>query len=163
MTNSSEALRALIDGAAVASLGTVDDAGPSVSLVPFVALRGPTRLFLLVSELAPHTGALRRDARCAWMLNESPREGDPRSNHALTRVLARATARFVTRDEARALGVEGAYRAKYPIAETLLGLGDFHFVELATVEGSASLVQGFGRAFVVRGADLDVFEHVKVK
>lgn len=163
MTSSAEALRALLEGSAVASLGTADEAGPSVSLVPFVTLRGPTRLFLLVSELAPHTGALRRDPRCAWMLAESPREGDPRSNHALTRLMARATARFLTREEARSRGVEGIYRAKYPIAETLLSLGDFHFVELSTVEGSASLVQGFGRAFSVRGGDLDVFEHVKVK
>lgn len=161
MTNSSDAVRALLDASAVASLGTVDDAGPSVSLVPYVVLRAPTRLYLFVSELAAHTGALRRDPRCAWMVSESPREGDPRSNHALTRLMAKATARFLSRDEARALGVEAAYRAKFPIAETLLGLGDFHFVELATVEGSASFVQGFGRAFAVRGDDLDTLEHVR--
>ncbi len=161
MGTPAEALRALLEESAVLSLATLDEGAPAVSLAPFVALRDPVRLYLLLSDLAPHTGALRRDARCAWMVSEAPREGDPRSNHALARVMAKSTARFVSRDEAQALGVESAYRAKFPVAETLLGLADFHFVELAAVDGSASLVQGFGRAWSVRGANLDAFEHVK--
>ncbi len=163
MSSPEDALRALLEGSAVASLATLEDGHPAASLAPYVALRDPVRLYLLVSDLSAHTGALRRDSRCAWMVSDAPREGDPRSNHALTRAMAKATARFITRDEARALGVEAAYRAKYPIAETLLGLADFHFVELATVEGSAGFVQGFGRAYAVRGANLDALEHIKTR
>lgn len=161
MTSPSDALRSLLDASTVASLGTVDDGHPSVSLVPYALLRDPTRLVVLVSELSPHTAMLRRDPRCAWMVSESPNPADPRGNHALARVMAKATARFLTRDEARERGHEAAYRARFPIAETLLGLKDFHFVELSTVEGSASFVQGFGRAYTAHGPALETVEHVR--
>lgn len=163
MSSSEEALRALIDGSQTASLAVLDGGAPAVSLVPYVTARSPLRFYVLVSELSPHTAALRGDARCGWMIHEPPRAGDPRSNHALTRLMLRATARFMARSEAREAGVEASYRAKYPIAETLLGLADFHFVELSPVAGSASFVQGFGRAYAASGADLDALEHVRGK
>lgn len=161
MTHAVDAVRALLERAAVASLATLDGGDPALSLVPFVSGRDPVRLHLFVSELSPHTAALRADPRCAVMLHDPPVDGDPRSNHALTRLMLQCTARFLTRDEAKREGIEDAYRAKYPIADTLLGLGDFHFVTLTPVADRGSFVQGFGRAFHVRGANLDELHHVK--
>lgn len=143
----------------VASLGVLEAGAPSVSLVPFVRTTGPTRLWLLLSALSPHTAALRADARCAVMVSEAPRPDDARSNHALMRLSLRCTARFVSREEGRDAGVEALYRARFPVAETLLGLGDFYWVELTPREGEGRFVQGFGRAYSVGGADLEALTH----
>lgn len=159
MTRPEEALQSLLAETPVASLGVLEEGAPSVSLVPFVRTTGPTRLWLLVSALSPHTAALRADARCAVMVHASPQPDDARSNHALVRLSLRCTARFVSRDEGRDEGVEAMYRARFPVAETLLGLGDFHWVELTPVDGAGRFVQGFGRAYTVGGADLDALTH----
>lgn len=157
MSAQRDALHALFDATTVLCLGVLSDGAPAVSLVPYVLKRAPVRFYILVSELSPHTRALRGDARCGWMVNESPREVD--ASHALVRVMGRAEARFLTRDEAREVGAEGLYAARFPIAETLLKLKDFHFCELVPTAGTVSFVQGFGRAYSVKGDDLDTFEH----
>ena len=54
-----------------------------------------------MSELSAHTAALRKSGRCGVMVSEAWRADDPRSNHARTRVMLSADARFVGRDEAR--------------------------------------------------------------
>ncbi len=149
-----EALRALLSEVPVASLAVTTADGPAVSLVPYVALRAPLRIWMLLSDLAPHTAALRTQARCAVMVNAAPRVGDARSNHALARVMLPMTARFASRAEGVAEGADAAYRERFPIAETLLGLGDFHWVAL-TPAGAASLVLGFGRAYHAVGPDLE--------
>ena len=45
-----------------------------------------------------------------------------------------------------------------PIADTLLGLSDFQFVEIVPSEGT--FIQGFGRAYRVTGTNLDELTHV---
>lgn len=157
MSAQRDALHALLDVSTVLSLGVLSDGVPAVSLVPYVVKRGPVRFYILVSELSPHTRALRGDSRCGWMVHEPSRELD--ASHALVRVMGRAEARFLSREEARAVGAEALYAARFPIAETLLKLKDFHFCELAPTAGSVSFVQGFGRAYAVTGDDLDAFEH----
>ncbi len=157
MSAQRDALHALLDVSTVLSLGVLSDGAPAVSLVPYVVKRGPVRIYILVSELSPHTRALRADSRCGWMVNEASRETD--ASHALVRVMGRAEARFLTREEARAVGAEELYAARFPIAETLLTLKDFHFCELTPSAGTVSFVQGFGRAYAVTGDDLDAFAH----
>ena len=159
MAEPAEGLERLLEEVPVASLAVGGAEGPAVSLVPWARTRGPTRFWILVSELSAHTAALRASPRAGLMVSEAFREGDPRSNHALTRVMLSVEARFVGRDEARERGAERAYRERFPIAETLLGLGDFHWVELSPV-GSGGFVQGFGRAYRVSGDDLGELTHV---
>lgn len=162
MADPRESLERLLEEVPVASLAVLGEEGPAVSLVPWVRTKGPTRLWILVSELSAHTAALRKSPRAGVMVSEAYREGDPRSNHALTRVMLTVDARFVGREEARARGAEGLYRERFPIGETLLGLGDFHWVELSPV-GSGGFVMGFGRAYRVGGDDLDELSHVMGK
>lgn len=162
MADPAEALERLLEEVPVASLAVAGEEGPAVSLVPWVRTRGPTRLWLLVSELSAHTAALRKSPRAAVMVSEAYREGDPRSNHALTRVTLTVDARFVEREEARERGAERLYRERFPIGETLLGLGDFHWVELTPV-GSGGFVMGFGRAYRVGGDELEQLTHVMGK
>jgi putative heme iron utilization protein len=162
MGDPAEALGRLLEEVPVASLAVQGDEGVAVSLVPWVRTRGPTRLWILVSELSAHTAALRANGRAGLMVSEAWRADDARSNHALTRVMLTVEARFVGRDEARERGAEEKYRARFAIAETLLGLGDFHWVELTPV-GSGGFVMGFGRAYRVSGDELDELAHVTGK
>lgn len=157
MTPSADALWQLLDRTPVAALAVSEGGHPSASQVAFVTLREPARVFVLVSELSSHTAALRADPRCGLLVSDPPAADDPRSNHALTRLSLRCAATFVSRDEAEALGVTARYRARYPIAETLLGLRDFHFVALRPEGGT--FIQGFGRAYAVSGDDLETLAH----
>nr|MBK7066248.1 pyridoxamine 5'-phosphate oxidase family protein [Deltaproteobacteria bacterium] len=138
MADPRESLERLLEEVPVASLAVVGEEGPAVSLVPWVRTKGPTRLWILVSELSAHTAALRKSPRAGVMVSEAYREGDPRSNHALKPGDA---------DRGRALpwgrkrpgrGGGGAVSGEVPDRETLLGLGDFHWVELSPVGAAAS-------------------------
>lgn len=153
-----ENLNALLDQQPVASLAVLEAGSPAVSLVPFVVQRDPLRFALFISELSSHTQALRADRRASLMIHEPPTAGDPRSNHALARVMVSGVAEFLSREEAVARGFEPLYRAKYEIAEMLLGLADFHFCQITPKAGS--FVQGFGQAFRLSGPNLDQLEHI---
>lgn len=161
MTTPADSLWQLLDRARVGALAVHEAGHPAVSQVPFVTLRGPARVFALVSELSSHTAALRADPRCGFLVSDPPMVDDPRSNHALTRLSLKCTAEFVSRDEALALGVTERYRARYPIADTLLGLKDFHFVALRPIADGGTFIQGFGRAYSVSGDDLDALTHAR--
>ncbi len=151
-------LNALLDQQPVASLAVLEAGSPAVSLVPFVVQRDPLRFAIFISELSPHTQALREDNRVGLMIHEPPTAGDPRSNHALARVMIRGRADFLTREAAKEQGFERLYRDKYEIAEMLLGLADFHFCQITPTQGS--FIQGFGQAFRLSGPNLDQLEHL---
>lgn len=155
----SNPLHTLLEQSWAASLAVSQHNFPAISLVTYTHLLDPLRLFLLVSELSAHTNALKENPKCAVMVNALPTPNDPNSNHALTRVMMDMTATFLTRDEALASGVTAMWRQKYAITDTLLGLSDFHFVELKP--SRATFIQGFGRAFECTGDNLEQMEHVR--
>jgi putative heme iron utilization protein len=142
----------------VASLAVLERGAPAVSLVPFVVQWDPLRFAIVISDLSGHTQALREDPRVGLLIHEPPTAGDPRSNHALPRVMVSGTAQFLSREEAQAQGFEALYRAKYEIAEIILGLADFHFCQITPTGGS--FIQGFGQAFRLSGPNLDQLEHL---
>jgi putative heme iron utilization protein len=152
-----DTLRRLLSDSLVASLAVRDPQGPAVSLVAFTHAWSPLRVHLFVSDLSAHTPALRAESVCSLMIHAPPSPEDPNSNHALTRVMIRARASFLSRDEATARGIFARWTDKYAITGTLAGLSDFHFVELEPLE--ATFVMGFGRAFKCSGDDLEVMEH----
>lgn len=159
-----EALHALLDEVPVASLGVRAGEAVDVSLVPVVALRAPRRFALLVSELSPHTAALRAEGRASLLLHRDPVADDPRDHHALERASLRCRATFLSRDEAEVRGLTAAWHTRFPrVAPMILGLGDFHFVELVPEPGGTSFVQGFGRAWRIAGDDLERAEHLTGK
>ncbi len=153
-----EKLRALLETQPVASLAVLEEGSPAVSLVPFVVQWDPLRLAIVISDLSAHTLALRADPRAALLIHEPPTLGDPRSNHALPRLMLKGTAQFLSREEAQAQGFEARYRAKYEMAEMILGLADFHFCQINPTSGS--FIQGFGQAFRLSGPNLDQLEHL---
>lgn len=156
--SAADCLTTLLTDGAIASLAVNDQGHPAVSAVPYGVLRDPLRVFLLISDLSGHTAALRQDPRCSLMIHDSPRPEDPNHNHALTRVMIKTEAQFLTREEAATCGAEVQYREKYPIAEMLLGLRDFHFCQLTPQAGI--FVRGFGQAYRVSGPNLEILEPI---
>ncbi len=152
----SDALAALLDTSAIASLAVHDQGYPFVSPVPYVLLRDPLRFFLLISDLAAHTAPLRQDPRCGLAIHASPQAEDPKSNHALTRVMLKGDVQFLSREEAATCGAEAQYRRKYPIGEMILSLMDFHFCQITPTDGL--FVQGFGQIYQLKGQNLDTLE-----
>jgi putative heme iron utilization protein len=157
MTTAHDTLRSLVADTLVASLAVKDGDEPAASLVAFTPAWDPLRFYLFVSELSSHTPALRASPLCSLMLHASPSPSDPNSNHALTRLIVKARATFLSRDEARARGALEQWQQKYPITDMLAGLSDFHFVELEPVEGA--FIMGFGRAYKCSGPNLEVMQH----
>ena len=98
----------------------------------------------LISDLAPHTQAL-RDHPMASLLIGEPGKGDPLAHPRMT-LTVRAT--FPDKTEV----IQGAYLAAQPKAKLYIGFADFHIVTLSP-EG-ALLNGGFGKAYRLVPNDL---------
>ena len=96
----------------------------------------------LVSDLAPHTDALRQHPRASLMIGE-PGKGDPLAHPRLT---VSVTAEFIDKQDA------AAYLAHQPKAKLYIGFSDFHLVRLTICD--ALLNGGFGKAYRMSPADL---------
>ncbi|GAB4213020.1 MAG: hypothetical protein OHK0012_08370 [Synechococcales cyanobacterium] len=151
-------LKTLLAECPVASLAVLEQGSPAVSLVPFVVLWDPLRVFSLLSGLSSHTAALKADSRCSLLIHAHPQPGDPQSFHAIPRVSMQGTAAWIDRQTAEDLGVTAAYRDRFAIAEMLLSLGDFQFVQITPQ--AATLIRGFGGAFRLSGPNLETAEQV---
>lgn len=136
--------RTLLRTSRYGSLAVLDatSGAPSVSRVG-VATDVDGSPILLVSGLAPHTAALRKDARCALLLGE-PGKGDPLA-HA--RISIEAVAGEVARDSAEHLRLRARYLNHQPKAGLYVDLGDFRFFKLEPK--AASLNGGFGKAYAL--------------
>ncbi len=127
----------------VAALGTLHEGAPFVSMVPLVPAPDGSGFLIHVSRLAQHTRDLLADARVSLMFMQ-PLEGnlDPL---ALPRFSLQGEAEVVPADSAAYVLAAQAYLARFPQAETTLGLGDFSFFRVKPAAGR--LVCGFGQAF----------------
>ncbi|HQZ11560.1 MAG TPA: DUF2470 domain-containing protein [Devosia sp.] len=103
---------------------------------------------VLISRLAPHTGALLADPRCSLLVGE-PGKGDPLAH---PRISLACRARELAPGSPENDRVAARYLAHTPKAKLYAGLGDFRFFRLE-VE-AASLNGGFGRAYAMSAADV---------
>jgi putative heme iron utilization protein len=143
------ALRELLATAHVASLATLHDGAPAVSLAPWAPAEDGHSLFVHVSGLASHTGDMLADPRVSMMIAEPESSGT--LPQALPRVMVRGLAREVDRETTEYQSAKRAYLARHPRSEMTFGLGDF---SLFAIEPDATrYVAGFGRAYDVENAD----------
>ena len=134
--------KALIAEARFGALGVLLDGAPFVTRVA-LAPEG-AQMTTLVSDLAPHTGALRQNPRASLMIGE-PGKGDPLAHPRMT---LQVEAVFREKTEAAVK----AYLDAQPKAQLYIGFGDFHFVDLQIAE--AWLNGGFGKAYRMVPDDL---------
>jgi len=142
-----QTLRRLLDTQRVGALGTLHCGEPAVSMVPFVLPAGDTRLFIHVSDLAPHTRAMQEHPRVSLLVMAELR-GDA-SPQALPRVALAADAVTLARNGRDYETARAVYLDRFPDAADTFELGDFSIVALLPV--SARLVAGFGRAYGLVG------------
>ena len=134
--------RQLLAGAGYGALGVLMNGKPFVTRVALQP--AGDHLVTLISDLAPHTGALREDPNASLMIGE-PGKGDPLAHPRMT---LQVCARFIdkTEDAAR------AYLAAQPKAQLYIGFADFHLVRLDP--GDIWLNGGFGKAYRLTRDDL---------
>jgi len=103
----------------------------------------------LISDLAIHTRALVADPRCALLVGEPGRRGDPLTHPRLT---ISAEARFPDEAEGGRDDLRAAYVRQRPKARLYAGFADFRLVLFVPRHGF--LNAGFGRAYRLSAEDL---------
>lgn len=134
--------RRLLDQAVHGALSVLIDGAPFVTRVALAP--GEGRLTTLISDLAPHTAALRQNGDASLLVGE-PGKGDPLAHPRMT---LQVHARFLEKSEA----AMEAYLARQPKAQLYIAFADFHLVDL--VPSDIWLNGGFGKAYRLRPEDL---------
>ena len=133
----------LIRSQRIASLGTLREGSPFVSLVPFAETTDLSTFLIHISRLALHTQDILQDARVGLMIAE-PDEGT-RNPQTLPRASIQGKAVVVPRGSKEYDALADLYLHKFPDAAMTFSLGDF---ELYRIDAqSARFVAGFGQIF----------------
>jgi putative heme iron utilization protein len=144
-------LFSLVRDSRVASLGTLHEGGPFVSMVLTAPDPSHSVWFIHVSRLSAHTQDLVKDRRVSLMLAlPDTGEKDPQQ---IARLTLTGEATELAGDSAEEASAKEIYLAKFPhMAGIVEELGDFSF--WAVRPASARFVGGFARAFTLRPDDL---------
>ncbi|MCE8469190.1 pyridoxamine 5'-phosphate oxidase family protein, partial [Rhodovulum sulfidophilum] len=117
--------RKLIAGARFGALAVLRDGAPFVTRIALAP--GADGLpVTLISDLAPHTAALRALPDCSLLVGEPGAKGDPLTHPRLT---LQARAVFATCDAERS-ALRETYLERQPKARLYVDFADFHFVRL---------------------------------
>lgn len=140
---SEKLLAHIIRNTRVASLATLRDDAPQVSMVAYVTNDDFSLYHIFVSRLAQHTVDMQKDKRVALLIAEpdDTRE-DPQT---LARVSIRGTAEIVQNGEPGYTPLRDQYLARFPQAEQLFQLADFNFWRIKPKGGR--FVAGFAKAY----------------
>lgn len=133
--------RDLLAGARHGALAVLLSREPFVSRIALAP--ADTGLLTLISDLAPHTQALRDHPRASLMIGD-PGKGDPLAHPRLTLTVQ---ASFIDKEN-----WAESYLASQPKAQLYIGFADFHLVHLAIEAGL--LNGGFGKAYRLEKSDL---------
>jgi putative heme iron utilization protein len=143
LTEPGAAARRLMRGCDQASLGTLMEGRPYVSLVAIACDQDAAPL-LLLSDLAQHTKNLLGDRRVSLLFEATAGYPDPLAGPRLS-VLGHAE----RCDDARAAA---RFAARQPSSAQYAGFGDFHLYRAVVERGH--LVAGFGRITWIAGSEL---------
>ena len=120
---SEKLLAHLIRSTRMASLGTLRDEAPHVSMVAFVTVEDFSDFYIHVSRLAQHTMDMLKDKRISLLIAETD---DARSDpQTLTRVTIRGTAAPMQNGEPGYNRIKNLYVERFPESEPLFKLADF--------------------------------------
>ena len=138
----SERMAQLLQQRSTAALGTLRDAAPFVSMVPYAIAADGSGFVVHVSELAAHTKDMLADARVSLLVAEA--EGGGKSPLGLMRVSVQGLAQRIPADSPNLSESKIAYLARFPDAEPMFGFADFSIFLIRPV--SVRFVAGFGEA-----------------
>lgn len=135
-------LRTILEGQQNASLGTLHDGEPFVSMVPFAIMPGGKGFVIHVSGLAAHTKDMMQHPKVSLMVM-APQSPDVPAQ-ALPRATVQCDARRVDDADPVYADARSAYIGRFPEAEMTMALGDFSLFLLVPL--SVRLVGGFAQA-----------------
>ena len=141
---------ALVARTMTASLGTLHEGAPSVTMVPFALLPDPFAFVVLVSGLASHTRDMLADRRVGLLVVEA--EGGATPAHALARVALQGSADPLDADDPRYAAARACYAQRFPAMTGLFDLGDFRL--FAIEPAAVRVVLGFAQATSLTPATL---------
>ena len=145
------ALRELLDAQPIASLGTIRQGDPWVSMVPFALLRDPVRFVIHVSGLAAHTGNMLEAPRVSLLVMEPESAGS--SPQARPRVTIQGIAEQQAAGSKTSIAARDAYLERFPDTSETLDLHDFSFFSIRPL--SARFIGGFAQAFTLTPEHLE--------
>ena len=140
-----QALRQLLQGQRVASLGTLHGDEPYVSMVPFAMLPGGSAFVVHVSQLSSHTRDMLASPRVSLLVVAPGIPGTP------AQALARATIQGEA--EPRAASAPGyaaareAYLSRFPQAADIFELPDFSLFAIRPT--TIRFIAGFAQALTL--------------
>ncbi|MGC9042155.1 MAG: HugZ family protein [Roseiflexus sp.] len=136
----------LLRGQRVASLGTLADGAPFVSLVAYAAEDDLCNYLLHLSDLSPHIRHLRIDSRAALLIAE-PETAEVEDVQTLARITLSGTVTLVAKDAPEHATGRARYLERHPAAAMLFDFADFNLYRF-TASG-ARYVGGFARAYTL--------------
>lgn len=143
-------LRAILLQQPVAALGTLHDAQPFVSMVPFALVGDGAALVIHVSQLAAHTRDMLLHPQVSVLVMAPP--GPDTLPQALPRVTIQGEAEQLDEDAPLHAAARAAYLARFPDSEPMFGFGDFSLFVIRP--SSLRLVGGFAQARTLAPEDL---------
>lgn len=136
------AVRALLKAQRIASLGTLHDGEPHVSMVPFAVLpRGPD-FVIRVSSLAAHTGDMLANSKVSLMVVSPETAGV--TPQAMARLTVQGEALKIPHAAATYPEAREAYLRRFPESARMFELADFSL--FAIRPRLARFVGGFAQA-----------------
>lgn len=135
-------LRQLIFAQPIASLGTLHNGQPYVSMVPFAIAPDGSAFLIHVSTLAAHTKDMLANPNVSLLIIASPTSEVP--PQALARVTLQAQAGQYAKTESGYAEARAAYLARFPESVDMFGFADFSLFRI--VPTSVRFVGGFAQA-----------------
>ena len=133
----------IISSARIASLSTIRDEAPRVSMVTFVAAHDFSAFYIHVSRLAQHTVDMNKNKLVSLLIAENDDgRADPQT---LARISIHASAIFMENGEPGYAPVKNQYIEKFPDSEPLFKLADFGLWRLKPK--GARFIADFAKAY----------------
>ena len=140
-----QSLRRLLLGQRIASLGTLHEGEPFVSMVPFAILPDASALVVHVSQLSSHTKDMVESPRVSLLVVAPETAGAPAQ--ALARVTIQAQAEHYTESTPGLASAQEAYLSRFPQAVGTFSLPDFSLFALRPL--SIRFIAGFAQAMTL--------------
>jgi heme iron utilization protein len=133
----------LLANVRIASLGTIRDEDPRVSMVAFVPAQDFSAYYIHVSRLAQHTVDMQKNKQVSLMIAEvDDGRADPQT---LARLSIRGSAEFMENGEPGYTPVKNWYIERFPLSEPLFKMEDFGLWRIKPK--GARFVAGLAKAF----------------
>lgn len=147
---SEKVLAQLIRGTRIATLSTLRDEAPQVSMVAYLVTDDFSAFYIHVSRLAQHTVDMQKDKRVSLLICETD-DGRP-DPQTLARVSIRGVTESIQNGEPGYARLKEAYLARFSEAEKLFSLADFNFWRITPKGGR--YVAGFAKAYNITAETL---------